>query len=117
MNFTLAQKLAGMMVVINALAGGTAQLVPLFGASITQIIVSIATLTGTIVSGWIFVVTGQQNIVKAVAEMPGVERITVNAQANQALAQVATDPNQPKVGAMNPAIRPALESVAGGNKP
>lgn len=97
MNFTLAQKIALSMVVINALAGGSAQLTPLVGTYVTGLIVAAAALAGTIVSGWMFVLTGQQNIVKAVAEMPGVERITVNAKANQALAQVAVDPKADKV--------------------
>lgn len=133
MNLTLAQKVALLLITLNVLAGGTAQLTVLFGQHLTLIITAICTLTGTIVGGWVFVLTGQQNIVnvvgdlaksnasvqqslvKTVAEMPGVERISVNANANQALAQVAVDPNQPKVGATAPSVRQTLLETAAEN--
>lgn len=127
---TLAQKVALLLITLNVLAGGTAQLTVLFGQHTTLIITSICTLAGTIVGGWVFVLTGQQNLVntvgdlaksdasvqkslvRTVADMPGIERISVNAGANQALAQVATDPNQPKVGATAPDVREVLKETA-----
>jgi hypothetical protein len=117
MNLTLTQKIALLMITLNALAGGTAQLTPLFGQQIATLIVSAAALANTIIGGWVFVLTGQQNIVKQVADMAGVERISVNENANQALAQVAVDPNQPKVGATAPAVRQVLQTTAVGGNP
>lgn len=132
MNLTLAQKVALLLITLNVLAGGTAQLTPLFGQGLTLIITSVCTLAGTIVGGWVFVLTGQQNLVntvgdlaksdasiqkslvRTVADMPGVERISINAGANQALAQAAVDPQQPKVGATTSDVRQVLKETAQG---
>jgi hypothetical protein len=97
MNLTLGQKIAMLSVVLGVLAGGTAQLAPIVGHNIAVSIASLASLFNTIVSGWIFIVTGQGNMVKDVAKMPGVEKITVNAGANPTLASVAVDPTVDKV--------------------
>lgn len=115
MSLTAGQKIAMVLVALNVLAGATAQLTSLFGANIASDIASVASLGGTILSGWIFIVTGQGNMVKQVADMPGVERISVNAMANQTLAQVATDPAQTKVGANTPDARATLQQTARGS--
>lgn len=131
-NLTLAQRVALLLITLNVLAGGTAQLTVLFGQHLTLIITSVCTLAGTIVGGWVFVLTGQQNLVntvgdlaksnpniqkslvRTVADMPGIERISINAGANQALAQVATDPGQPKVGATDSGVQNTLRETAKG---
>ncbi len=133
MNLTLAQKVALLLITLNVLAGGTAQLTVLFGQGVTSIITAMCTLAGTIVGGWVFVLTGQQNLVNAVGEiaksdasvqkslvktvagMEGIERISINAGANQALAQVAVDPNQPRVGATSSDVREMLKETAHGD--
>jgi hypothetical protein len=43
--------------------------------------------------------------------MPGVEKIIVNKQANQTLASLAVDPNQPKIETV-PADKKAVQSTA-----
>lgn len=111
MSLTLTQKVALASVTLSALAGATAQLTPLFGATVATDIASVAALGGTIVSGWIFVLTGQAATVSQVAAMPGVERITVNPQATPAVAQIATDPAQLKVGT-KPEDRAAVVAIA-----
>lgn len=130
MNLTLAQKVALLLITLNVLAGGTAQLTVLIGQGPTSLVTALCTLAGTIVGGWVFVLTGQQNLVnavgdlaksdatiqkslvKTVASMEGIERISINAGANQALAQVAVDPNQPRVGATTSDVREVLKTTA-----
>jgi hypothetical protein len=114
MNLTLGQKIAMALVALNAIAGATALLTPITGANIAAAIAGFSSLAATIVSGWMFIVTGQSNLVSQVAAMPGVTRIAVNEQASPALATVATDPNQPKVGATTPDVRQTLQTIAKG---
>jgi hypothetical protein len=112
MTLTLGQKIAMGSVTLGVLAGATAQLTPLVGHVVATDIASMASLLNTVLSGWIFIVTGQANIVQQVAAMPGVERVAVNAQANPTLASVAVDPDQPKVGPASPEIRSTLVNTA-----
>lgn len=84
--------------VLSVLMVSTAQLTDLFGPGITKSIISVAGLTNMILNSITVALSTQGSLVKEVAAMPGVERIQVNTQANQTLAQVATDPQQPKVG-------------------
>ena len=57
---------------------------------------------------------GWGGMVRDVAAMPGVESIKINSQANQTLASVAVDPEQPKVGATTPQTRDILQDTAKG---
>lgn len=99
MNFTFTQKLAMASGFIGAATSAFGALGPLM--------TSTQTLIGTVIFGFITACLGVVNTVtssqaaqvKAVADMPGVAKITVNEQANQTLAQVATDPAQVKVAA------------------
>lgn len=115
MNLTLGQKIAMALVLLNVLGGATAQLTPMLGSTIATDIATIASLFATVISGWMFIVTGQGSLVKQVADMPGVERVAVNAQANSTLAAVATDPAQRKVGPADPNLRTTLQDIAKGN--
>lgn len=99
MNLNFKQALAIAGAVLSVLMISTAQLTDLFGPEPTKVIVSAAALLNTMFSSILAVVTGQAGMVKDVLAMPGVEKITVNAQANQTLAQIAVDPTQPKIGA------------------
>jgi hypothetical protein len=112
MTLTLGQKIAMGSVTLGVLAGATAQLTPLVGPGVATDIASLASLLNTVLSGWIFIVTGQSNTVQQVAAMPGVERISVNANANPTLAAVATDPAQQKVGPTTPDVRSTLVNIA-----
>jgi len=115
MNLTLGQKISMALVLLTVFGGATAQLTPILGAYASTTIATIASLLASIVSGWMFIITGQGNMVRDVAAMPGVTRVAVNEQASQALAQVATDPNQPKVGAISPEVRETLNATAKGS--
>lgn len=113
MNLTLGQKIAMLSVVLGVLAGATAQLTPLMGATAASSVASLASLINTVVSGWIFIVTGQSAMVKEVAAMPGIEPLKVNALANQNLAQVALDPAVNKVAPTESARAVVIETAKG----
>lgn len=112
-NLTLAQKIAMGLVALSAIAGGTSQLAPIMGQVAATSLAGIAALGGTILSGWMFIITGQQGLVgqvqntaggqsalvKAVAAMPGVEPLEINRKASPELAQMAVDPNESKIAA------------------
>ena len=84
--------------VLSVLMVSTAQLTDLFGPGITKSIISIAGLINMILNSVTVALSTQASLVKEVVAMPGVQKIQVNTQANQTLAQIATDPLQPKVG-------------------
>lgn len=96
----------------GGLITGAALFNPLVGQSNSLIIVSVLGICQIVVSSINSNLSTQANTVKEVAAMPGVERISVNAQANPTLAQVATDPTQPKVGATAPEVRNVLQEIA-----
>jgi len=97
MNLTTNQIIAVVMVILGVLVGSTAQLTDLLGPGTTKTIVSLASLANTMLSGIMVVLTGQTAQIKNVIAMPGVEKITVNSQANQTLAAVAIDPAVNKI--------------------
>lgn len=111
MNLTLGQKIALLSITLGALAGGTAQLTPIFGSVVSADIASLAALANTIVSGWIFVVTGQGAQMKNVAAMPGVEKVLLNSDANAVAATLAMDKNQDKI-APTPSAETAVAATA-----
>jgi len=98
-SLTPVQAIALVLVILGAVTGGTAQLDVIVGAALTKVIVAFASLSTTILSGWIMILTGQSGQLKAVQAMPGIESITVNAQANPTLAKMAVDQTQDKIEA------------------
>lgn len=109
---TTVQKIALTIAVLGFLAGAGTQLTDIFAplGSIAPVIVKEIVSVSGFVSGILGVVlsfaTGQAQQVKAVQDMPGVEKIVVNTQANQTLAQLAIDPEQDKVE-----VAPGAEKV------
>lgn len=99
MNLNAKQILAIATAVLAVLMVSTSQLTDLFGSTTTKSITAGAGLLNMILSSVLAVLTSQGSTVRDVAAMPGVEKIRINAQANQTLASIATDPTQPKVGA------------------
>lgn len=99
-------------VVFSACIAASALWTQLFGQNTATIIISLLGLANTILAGVTYVLTGQAQQIKDVAAMPGVDRVSVNAQANTTLAQVATDPAQAKVGATSPEVRSTLVNTA-----
>jgi len=80
----------GIILIINgALIGSAAQLTDLFGPGAVRIIVAICSIGNSVVGGVITFLTGQGNMVRTVAAMPGVDSVNVNSEANKTLAQLA----------------------------
>lgn len=114
MTINLKQALAILIAVLAVLMISSANLTDLFGADLARKIVSAAAILNGICGGTLAIITGQAGTVKDVLAMPGVESIKVNAQASQALAQIATDPEQPKIGANSAATQATLQETAKG---
>ena len=97
MNLNGKQIISIIAAVVSALMLATTQLTDIFGASTAKLIVSTAALANMILNSIIAAITGQATMIRDVAAMPGVEKISVNANANQTLAAAAIDPVQDKV--------------------
>lgn len=114
MELTLSQKLTISTGVVGAATSA-------FGA-LNSIMTPTEALVGTVLLGFTSaclgvigtVLSSQGAQIKAVAAMPGVERITVNADANTTLAGLAVDKNQDKV-APTPAAEQAVAQTAKGS--
>lgn len=114
MNLTPSQILALTISTLSVLGGASAQLTTLFGQGNASIITTACALVSGILGGWIAVLSGQANIVKQVAAMPGVDRVAINTAANQTLAAVAVDPQQPKIGGTDAGTQMVLKDKAKG---
>lgn len=110
-NITQTQWVAFIIGAASFLGGSTAQLTTLFGANGAAYAASACAIVSGLAGVFLMATTGQSATVQQVAAMPGVERITVNAAASTALAQVATDPAQRKVGA-TPEAKAAVIATA-----
>ena len=99
MNLNSRQILSICAAILSVLAVSTAQLTDILGPTQAKSIVSIAGLANTVLSSVLAILTSQTGLVKSVQEMPGVEKITVNAQANQTLASMAVEPTNAKIEA------------------
>lgn len=105
-------QIIGIVLAVNgALTGATAQLTDLFGAVVAKDIVSVASLGSAILGGVITAMSGIGSQISNVAALPGVERISVNASANDTLATLAVDPAQRKIGA-TPEAKVAVAATA-----
>ena len=111
-NLTTPQIFGIILIALGAVGTSTAQLDVLFGVQATKIIVSACTFGSTVIGAVLAFVTGQGAQVQSVLNMPGVEGIKVNKEANQTLAAMAVDPTQPNIGAASPAIREVLKDTA-----
>lgn len=111
MNFTLSQKLAIATGIVGAATAA-------FGA-LGQVMTPTETLVGTVIFGFISaslgtintVVSSQGSQIRAVAALPGVDRVVVNATATNGIAAAAVDPAQPKIGASSPEARAVLQDT------
>jgi hypothetical protein len=104
----------GVIILFNTtLIGGASQLGDLsLSPVVVKAILAAATLGNGFLGGLVTMFSTQTAMVNNVAAMPGVARISVNEQASPALAAVATDPAQPKVGPTSPDVRPTLVAKA-----
>lgn len=115
MNLTPLQ-IVGIIILFNStLIGGASQLGDLsLSPGIVKAILAVATLGNGFLGGLVTMFSSQGSMVRTVAAMPGVERVAINAQANQTLATAAVDPDQPKIGPTTPDVRNVLRDTAKG---
>jgi hypothetical protein len=97
---------------ISGLITGAAFMQTLFGQTLTLQIIAGLGLANIMLSSIGATLSGQGNLVRDVAAMPGVTRISVNADATPTLAAAATDSSQPKIGATSPEVRSILLDTA-----
>jgi hypothetical protein len=100
--------------IVSGLITGAALLQTLFGQDLALKLTAALGIAGIVINSVGTAISGQSSLVKDVAAMPGVEKITVNAQANTALAQVAVSDEAAaaKVVALPQAVA-AVEATAG----
>lgn len=82
---------------VATLITSAALLNPLFGEALALKIVAGLGVFNLLLNSVGTALSGQAQLVKDVAAMPGVEKITVNHNANPTLASVAVDPTVDKV--------------------
>ncbi len=98
MSITTAQIFQIGGLVVSTIAGAAATFSALgFSQNTVTAITALAAFAGIMWNGIGTILTGQAAVVREVAAMPGVTKITTNTSANEALRSVAADPNQPKV--------------------
>lgn len=118
MNLTPIQKIAITMAVLGVMSTSGVQLTDILGSGIAKSVVSVSGLINSVLAAIVAVISGQSAIIKQVAAIQGDDgkpavRINVNSNAPTVLAQVATDPAQPNVGATTPEARQTLLAKAG----
>lgn len=114
MNITGKQWFGISGVILNVAMGSAALYTKVWGSDVSQVIILMLSSLNTAVSGISIVLGSQGSIVREVADMPGVNPITINAQANQTLAQVALDPSVNKVSASPEIITEIINTARGG---
>ena len=114
---SLAQKIALTIGILGFVATGGTQLTDIFsplGSLAPLIVKEIVSLAG-FVSGILGIVltfmTVQASQLKAVQDMPGVEKIVANAKANATLATMVLDETNPKIEAA-PGAAVAIQKTA-----
>lgn len=112
MNLNFNQIVAITIAVLGVLAASTVQLTDLFGPMAAKTVISVATLLTSVLSAILAAITGQGSMVRGVQDMPGVEKIVVNSEANKTLAQLAVDPQQPKIEAAPEDLRVVKATAA-----
>jgi hypothetical protein len=111
MNLNRNQMIAITIAVLGVMIGSAAQLTDLFGAGVTKIIISVASLLNSVLSSVLAVISSQGSQVRDVLAMPGVEKINVNAAANQTLAAIAIDPNVDKIAPTQAALQQVTQTA------
>lgn len=114
MNLNGKQLIAITIAVLGVLMVSTSQLTDLFGPVITKSITAVAALLNSVLGATLAVITSQTGTVKDVLAMDGVDKINVNASANQTLAAIAVDPTINKISP-TPAAQSAVEATAKGD--
>jgi hypothetical protein len=112
MNLTFQMKLSIGIGIVGAATSAFGALGPLMTSS--QILIGTVSLGFVSASlAVVATVTSTQTAqIQQVVAMPGIERVTLNANASAAAAAVAADPAQPKVGGATPEIQKILVTKA-----
>ncbi len=116
MNLTSKQWFQIVSGIIGGLITGAALLTTLFGQDLTIKIVAGLGIVNIILSSVGTVLSGQGSDIKSVLAMPGVEKITVNSQANQTLATIAVDPTVDKISPTPAAMEQVTKTAEGVTK-
>lgn len=114
MNLNSYQYFLIAVAILSAVSGMTAQFTDLFGAGPAHLIVTAASAANTLITAIMTPLVGNASMVKNVAALPGVDRVQVNTQATPAIAAVAVDPAQTKVGGGTDQDQTALKEIAKG---
>jgi hypothetical protein len=104
--------------IISGFITGAALFQQLFGQTVTLEIIAVLGLLNIVVSSVGTALSGADSPatqIKNVTDLPGVERILVNARATNGVAAAALDPTQPKVGTITPDVRATLLTKAAVN--
>lgn len=99
--------------VISVLMVSSAQLTDLLGPGPAKYIVTIAGLVNMLLQAVTVALTSQGSTIRDVAAMQGVEKISVNAQANQTLSALAVDPTQNKIAPTTAAMQDVTSTAKG----
>lgn len=113
MNLTGKQILLIVSAVLSALVAASAQLTDIFGPTTAKAIISVVSLCNTVLTSITAAISGQYNLVKDVAALPGVQKIEVNEKANATLASLAIDPKQDKVAPLPAALESVTKTATG----
>ncbi len=112
-----AQKIALTIGILGFVATGGTQLTDIFSPFgslaplIVKEIVSLAGFVSGVLGIFLTFLTGQGSQLKAVQDMPGVEKVLVNSKANAVVAMMAVDPLNTKIEAI-PAAQAAVTATA-----
>jgi hypothetical protein len=99
--------------VISVLMVSSAQLTDLLGASTAKTIVTVSGLVNMLLQSITVAITSQGSTVRDVLSMQGVDKISVNGQANSTLAQIAVDPAQNKIAPTLAAMQEVTATAKG----
>lgn len=100
--------------VISVLMVSSAQLTDLLGPGMAKTITTIAGLTNMILQSVTVALTSQGSQIKDVLAMPGVEKISVNGEANKTLASIAIDKNVDKIAPTPAAMQEVTQTAKQG---
>ena|SRR5258705_9334043 len=98
---------------VSSLITGAALLNPIFGESMSLKIVAVLGIFNLLLNSVGTVFSSQAQTVKDVLAMPGVDKININAAANQTLAAIAVDPTVNKISP-TPSAQQQVENIAKG---
>jgi hypothetical protein len=112
-NINGKQLIAIVGAVVSVLMVSTAQLTDLLGPTEAKTIVTVAGLLNMLLQSITVALSTQTSQVKDVLAMPGIEKISVNSQASQALATIAVDPASNKIAPTQAAMVDVTKTAQG----